>query len=242
MPRQYYTDLAEDYDTIRFGGTKGALVEYADATILKDFLSIVRANIPLRTLTLIDVPVGTGRALKYMEDELIHIVGCDITPAMLKIARKISHHHCLGLIQADASELPFPNESFDCISALRFFHLFPLTSRKLFSQEFGRILKPGGFIICSFTNGWYGFGLNWVRQLRRKSGVYLLFSSGEIKTLFPGWKMHALRGNYLPLEWAVSNLGLQAKALSSWLTGHFPLNRFCHERFYLLQKPSRRLA
>jgi hypothetical protein len=104
-------------------------------------------------------------------------------------------------------------------------------------QKFDRILNPGGFVLCSFTNGWYGFGLNYFRKMAGEFGVHFR-SSGEINRLFPQWKVHALYGNYLPHQSSIKKFAPRFESGIRRLTKIMPLNRCCFERFYLLQKPS----
>jgi SAM-dependent methyltransferase len=187
--------------------------------------------------TILDIPAGTGRAMAYLKDNPCTIIGCDLTNSMLQFAKEKCSGNCIGLLQGDASKLPFHDGKFDCVLTLNFFHLFPPYLRKIFVHEFDRILKPGGFFLCSFTNGWYGFGLNWIRKLIGNFPIYFLMP-GEIKRLFPGWRVHALHGNYLPLQSFVGKFRVSAEATALWMTGKPPLNRFCFTRFYLLQKPN----
>ena len=237
VTRQDYSNLAESYDDTRFGGEKGHFLYKLDGTILKNLIDTAHAKTSLQTFTVLDIPVGTGRTLNYMEEIPDKIVGCDLTPNMLQLAKKRITPGCVGLVQGDASTLPFSDGVFDCLVTLRFFHLFQQRPRKLFVEEFNRILKPGGFIICSFTNGWYGFGLNYFRKVSGRFSVHFQ-SSGEINRLFPQWKVHALFGNYLPYQSSIKQFAPRLEALICQLTKSVPLNRFCFERFYLLQKPS----
>jgi ubiquinone/menaquinone biosynthesis C-methylase UbiE len=237
VTRQDYSNLAESYDDTRFGGEKGHFLYKLDASIVKKLITIAHSKTRLPNFIVLDLPVGTGRALEYMQTIPDKIVGCDLTPNMLQIAQKRSNRLCIGLLQGDASTLPFRDAAFDCVVTLRFFHLFKQGPRQIFVQEFNRILKPGGFILCSFTNGWYGFGLNYFRKMAGQFDVHFQ-SSREINRLFPKWQVHALYGNYLPRQSSIKKVAPRIEAVICQLTKMIPLNRFCFERFYLLQKPS----
>ncbi len=237
--RKDYTGEAGCYDQSRFGGVEGKFVDECDTAILKDFLGRTEA------FRCLDVPVGTGRISSYLEGEPIRIMGCDFTLAMLKIAKMRPNKNMLGLVQGDGSQLPFANESFDLIFCLAFFHLFPAEHRGGFVREFERILKPGGYLICSFTNRWYGGGLNWVRKgfnripfLRKKfggCGIHFL-EIGEIRQLFPNWKVVASHGNFLPFQRKLPQFCSSRKNFMRKLTACFPFNQLCFARFFLLKK------
>jgi SAM-dependent methyltransferase len=224
-----YTDLAADYDNLRFEGTSGRLNAKADARIIDELISIAGAS------RVLDVPTGTGRLFDYLAHRDVEIIGCDLTQAMLdKAATRRSTKRPM-LIRGDASDLPFPTGTIECITCLRLFHLVPHDSRRGITNELSRVLQPGGHIICSFTNGWYGGGINWIRNRADKPFYFL--RAGEIGSLFPGFRVLAVRGNFWPLQRYAANLGPAIESWSLRLNRVFPFNRLCWEVFYLLQKP-----
>jgi ubiquinone/menaquinone biosynthesis C-methylase UbiE len=230
MFRQDYTDLAANYDQIRFLGTKGAFNTKADARIIDELVGMAGASVVL------DVPTGTGRVYDYLAHRNVQIIGCDFTRGMLdKAAARNTRKHPM-LIRGDAADLPFPNGAIECITCLRFFHLIPPASRRRITTELSRVLQPRGHAICSFTNGWYGGGLNWVKN-RTDNPLYFLHA-GEIADLFPGFRIRAIRGNFWPGQRYSANLGPAIESWSFQLNRVFPFNRLCWEIFYLLQKPA----
>lgn len=228
--RQDYGDLAANYDQLRFSGSKGAFNTKADASVIDDLVGAAGASLVL------DVPTGTGRIYDYLRHRDLQIIGCDLTPEMLEkaAARRIQSRPLL--IRGDASDLPFRGGTVECITCLRFFHLIPHESRRMIATELSRVLQPGGHIICSFTNGWYGGGINWARRWAGKPLHFL--APGEVTSLFPRFHVRAVRGNFWPLQRYSSNLGPAVESFSFRLNRRFPFNRICWEIFYLLQKPA----
>ena len=225
-----YSELAGDYDEARFHGDKGIVLYNADATIVRELVQSASPS------TVLDVGCGTGRVAHYLEDTSIQYAGCDFTRAMLRRACDRMETSPRTFLQADASRLPIATEVVDCIVSLRFLHLFAFRERRVFVSEFARVLRPGGYAVCSFTNGWYAGGMNWIGKLRgRRHEVFL--APGELRRLFPGWKVCALRGNFVPLQWYVSKTCPPLGRTLRWLNRRPPLNYLCWERFYLLQKP-----
>jgi SAM-dependent methyltransferase len=225
-----YSQEASHYDRVRFEKPRGKCLARIDAAIIGELLQAAGGSL------LLDLPVGTGRALDYLNDQKLRIVGCDLTEGMLQVAKSRGPAVRVGVARCNAARLPFESSAFDAILSLRFFHLFPRDVRPLFVAEFARVLKPNGHLICSFTNGWYGGGINWVRKALGANTVHFL-APGELPSLFPGWRVRALRGNFLPLQHLFLGLGWPAEHLSRWLTSRPPFNGFCWERFYLLQRP-----
>jgi SAM-dependent methyltransferase len=227
--RQDYTELAADYDELRFEGPGGQFNANADARIINELITIAGAS------RVLDVPTGTGRIFDYLAHRNVEIIGCDLTQGMLDKAATRRSTKRPALIRGDASELPFPTGTIECITCLRLFHLVPNDSRRRITNELSRVLQPGGHIICSFTNGWYGGGVNWIRN-RADKPLYFL-RAGEIGGLFPGFRVLAVRGNFWPLQRYLTNLGPAIESWSLRLNRVFPFNRLCWEVFYLLQKP-----
>jgi len=221
--------LSASYDAKRFEDNSGIFNYEVDREII---LELVGMAAPAQVL---DLPTGTGRVLDYLSDLDVRVIGCDATQSMLDIAAKRMTPEKHSLLMADAAELPFDDESQECIISLRFFHLFEEETRRRFTREFERVLKQGGHVICSFTNGWYCGGVNWAKRGIGYRTVYFEHR-GELKRLFPNFHVRALRGNFLPLQNRVSRSSMVGRALRR-LTSSFPLNHVCWEKFYLLQKP-----
>lgn len=225
---QSYSELAGDYNRIRFSGRTGRFNFERDGEIIRSYVRECGAT------RLLDVPVGTGRVLEYVRDLDLDVVGLDLTREMLADAEKVAHPTRHRLMEGDASKLPFEANEFDCVSSLRFFHLFPEESRPAFVKEFLRVLEPGGHLIVSFTNGWYAGGVNWLKRFAGMQSVYFE-QPGEIRRLFPGCTMVHRTGNFLPKQWMIDPVpGLGAAVRAA--TRHAPLNLVCWERIYLLRK------
>jgi ubiquinone/menaquinone biosynthesis C-methylase UbiE len=178
-----YTDIAPSYNSVRFNSESGAFLYETDRLVIKRLVAKSQAK------KVLDVPTGTGRVLDYLGDMDLDITGFDATPGMLDVARKV---HCptarVSLQVGDASKLPFDSGSFDLLVSLRFFHLFNHKDRLPFAKEFDRVVKKDGFILISFTNGWYGGGYYWLRKFLGLNSMYLQ-SPGEVSKLFPNFKV-----------------------------------------------------
>lgn len=103
----------------------------------------------------LEVGVGTGISLpEYRED--VSIVGVDVSPEMLEIARRrVAEHglsHVEGLYEMDAEALEFADDSFDVVVAMYVASVVPNPERLI--DECRRVCKPGGevFIINHFAS------------------------------------------------------------------------------------------
>ena len=75
-----YDEEAARYDRVRFEKPSGQFVARLDAAIIRELLAMAGGS------RLLDLPVGTGRALDYLNDRPLRIVGCDLTEGMLRFA------------------------------------------------------------------------------------------------------------------------------------------------------------
>jgi ubiquinone/menaquinone biosynthesis C-methylase UbiE len=95
----------------------------------------------------LEVAVGTGKNLPCYPPQVEEIVGVDLSPAMLEVARRRAAK--LGmeveLMEADAEALPFPDASFDTVASSLSTCTFPVPVRAL--REMRRVCKPDGQIL-----------------------------------------------------------------------------------------------
>lgn len=97
---------------------------------------------------ILEVGVGTGLSLPHYESDT-RIVGIDISPDMLDIARKrVSEQnldHVEALLEMDAEKLSFEDDSFDAVIAMYVASVVPNPDRLM--AEMARVCKPGGDIM-----------------------------------------------------------------------------------------------
>jgi ubiquinone/menaquinone biosynthesis C-methylase UbiE len=113
-----------------------------------------------RDLDVLDV--GCGQGIDVCEYALAgaRATGIDLTPRHLELAR--SHLAELGvfadLVQGDAEQLPFSDDSFDRVCSNGVLHHTPDMPAAL--REIGRVLRPGGCatIIVYNRNSWHFWG------------------------------------------------------------------------------------
>jgi phosphatidylethanolamine/phosphatidyl-N-methylethanolamine N-methyltransferase len=96
----------------------------------------------------LEVGVGTGLALPDYKKQL-DIVGIDLAPEMLDKARERVKTEGLtnvsGLYEMDASNLRFPDNSFDTVAAMYVITVVPDPQKVML--ELARVTKPGGEVM-----------------------------------------------------------------------------------------------
>lgn len=80
-----------------------------------------------------------------------HVTGLDFSEGMLEAGRpKVAAHPNISLVQGNAMELPFPDNSFDYVTIG--FGLRNVPDYLTVLKEMNRVLKPGGMIACLETS------------------------------------------------------------------------------------------
>ncbi|MDO8860966.1 bifunctional demethylmenaquinone methyltransferase/2-methoxy-6-polyprenyl-1,4-benzoquinol methylase UbiE [Haliea sp. E1-2-M8] len=102
--------------------------------------------------SVLDIAGGTGDLAAKFADIVGpegRVVLADINESMLQVGRdKLIDHGYQGnleYVQADAQYLPFPDDSFDCVSIA--FGLRNVTDKDLALRSMLRVLKPGGRLL-----------------------------------------------------------------------------------------------
>jgi ubiquinone/menaquinone biosynthesis C-methylase UbiE len=118
----YQTDeVAEGYEALRFSGG-GALIDQREKAAVRSALGDVDPG-----HRVLEVACGTGRFTAMLADLGANVVGLDISREMLAQGREKATaagvDDRIEFLRGDASRLPFPDDHFDTVVAMRFFHL-----------------------------------------------------------------------------------------------------------------------
>jgi ubiquinone/menaquinone biosynthesis C-methylase UbiE len=96
---------------------------------------------------ILDLACGTGRFLRAMHAAIPHakLYGVDLSPNYLKRAHEVlAHIPGVSLVQENAENLPFRDDSFDAVTSIFLFHELPRDARRNVIKEMFRVLRPGG--------------------------------------------------------------------------------------------------
>ncbi|MEE6258907.1 class I SAM-dependent methyltransferase [Plantactinospora sonchi] len=117
--------------------------------------------------TVVDVGCGTGRALPALRDAVGPegiVVGVDVTPEMLAVARAPAGRASATLLLADARRLPFSDAGVDAVFAAGLLTHLPDSDVGL--RELARITRPGGRLVLFHPSGRAALAARHGRRLR----------------------------------------------------------------------------
>ncbi|GAA0244457.1 class I SAM-dependent methyltransferase [Haladaptatus pallidirubidus] len=134
------TEVAEEYDEKRFS-RGGRLIDRREKQ------AVLNAIGPVEGKRVLEIACGTGRFTVMLAERGADIIGLDISSAMLQQGRHKAHNagvdDHLEFMRGDAARLPFPDDYFDTVFAMRFFHLADTPAS--FLSEMRRVAKEQVF-------------------------------------------------------------------------------------------------
>lgn len=92
----------------------------------------------------LDVATGTGNVALRAAEAGAHVTACDITPEQLERGRDAAGDLDIEWVEADAQDLPFPDEHFDVVTSAAGAIFAP--DHRQTARELVRVTKPGGTI------------------------------------------------------------------------------------------------
>lgn len=168
-------DIAEAYDDKRFS-QGGRVIDRREKE------AVLSALEPLTDKRVLEVACGTGRFTVMLADRGADIVGMDISEAMLEQGRRKARaagvEGTLEFMQGDAGRLPFPDDHFDAVFAMRFFHLAP--DPEAYIREMRRVSKEQIFF-DTFKRYSFRSIYNWALPMGSR-----LYSDREVRELVVG--------------------------------------------------------
>lgn len=111
-------------------------------------IATVRAVDPKPGEKVLDLAAGTGTSSAALARTGATVIALDFSPGMIAEGRR--RHPQLEFVEADATRLPFDDDSFD--AATISFGLRNIEHPELALAEMYRVLKPGGrLVVCEFS-------------------------------------------------------------------------------------------
>jgi ubiquinone/menaquinone biosynthesis C-methylase UbiE len=135
-PRRYYDDFSKTYDRPRSDGYH-AFIDDLETECVRRWMPGPRV---------LEVGCGTGQILKRVRAFAPAALGVDLSGGMLAHARARG----LTVGQASATQLPFPDRSFDLVYSFKVLPHIPDLAGAI--AEVHRVLDAGGVAVLEFYN------------------------------------------------------------------------------------------
>ena len=223
--RKWYqaTDVAEEYEDKRFS-RGGRLIDRRERRAVLDALA------PIEDREVLEIACGTGRFTVMLAERGADIVGLDISGAMLSQgrgkARAAGVSDQVEFMRGDAGRLPFPDDSFDTVLAMRFFHLADTPAAYL--AEMRRVARETVFF-DTFNSFSARTAYNWalpmgsrlykrseVERLVAESGLSLVGADHDFLLPYGFYRQipRRLAGGIRSLDTAIGGTGVGQRAAS----------------------------
>jgi len=166
------SDVAEEYDEKRFS-RGGRLIDRREKEAVLDAVG------PVDDKRILEIACGTGRFTVMLAERGADVVGLDISGPMLQQgrekARSAGVDGTLEFMRGDAARLPFPDDHFDTVFAMRFFHLADTPAA--FLSEMRRV-SSGQVFFDTFNRFSTRSIYNWLLPMGSR-----LYSRSEVESL-----------------------------------------------------------
>ncbi len=128
--------------------------------------------------SILDVGCGTGLFFKHVSPKVTHLVGIDISKALLRQAKETAKAFGkIDLVQADADNLPFKDLDFDVIFVFTVLQNMPKPLETL--KEIKRTAKSGATVVVTGLKK--VFSLPPLRKLVEDAGLRIIFVINDEK-------------------------------------------------------------
>lgn len=151
--------VAEAYDHERFTSLAGRFFQWRQCLALRRFMRHIG-----QIDALADVPVGTGRLLPVLHASCRQVLAFDVSEAMMAQAKaRMNGAEGIRFTQADARQLPLPDQAVDAVTSIRFFMHLNDALRLQILREFARISRRWVLVEYGCDSRWHRLR----RMLRR---------------------------------------------------------------------------
>ncbi len=141
----------------------------------------------LRGKIVLEIGAGTGRDSFPLIEHGAHVVQLDYAENSLRILRRLAQEQSLPamIVGGDTFQLPFPDETFDCVFHQGLLEHFKYPQAEALLKENIRVLKRGGFLLVDVPQRYhiYTIAKHVLMALDKWfAGWERSFSVGELKS------------------------------------------------------------
>jgi SAM-dependent methyltransferase len=156
--------------------------------LIRDFFT--QRRITPSNLRWLDVGCGQGELLRLAGRSFAQAVGCDPSSKMIQSCAQEEVYE-----QPSPAELPFPDRSFDFVTAVCVYHHVHGGDRALLTKSIRRVLRPGGLFCLIEHNPWNPVTQAIVKRCPVDSDAELLTASAAAR-LFRSMDLEILETAY----------------------------------------------
>ena len=137
----------------------------------------------------LDVGCGTGTMATMMAQRVGtegQVVGIDLSPRMIEIAKRKGQMVQLIFLQANAEDIPYPDNYFHTVTITFALHEMPRAARYNTLNEIHRVLKPGGrLVVVDYyePRSWSRKAIVWLLMLMEGATAKDLLTSGLLNEI-----------------------------------------------------------
>ncbi|MCP5363816.1 MAG: class I SAM-dependent methyltransferase [Hyphomicrobiales bacterium] len=105
--------------------------------------------LPLKDMNIVDVGCGNGWLTRIMAEHGAHVIGVEVSPRQLSLARQAAHVSDETYLQGSAEMLPVANGAYDAVVFCNSLHHVDEKGLSPAMREVSRVLKHGGVLYVS---------------------------------------------------------------------------------------------
>ncbi|MBU8909884.1 MAG: class I SAM-dependent methyltransferase [Desulfobacterales bacterium] len=197
MIKDPYEKIAKFYDTF---------IEPSAAVLRKIVLKMYP---PKEGMLVLEVGCGTGTNLKFYQQAGCEAHGIDLSPAMVKVARKKLGEQA-DIRLGDASRMPYTDGCFDLVIVMLTLHEMHSSIRPLIIDEMVRVMKQDGrLVFVDYHPGPIRFPKGWLYKM-----IILFFEIVAGREHFRNYKDFLAGKGLLPLI-KINNLYIEKEKVVS---------------------------
>jgi SAM-dependent methyltransferase len=171
-----YEDLLKDPLRDRFTGAASDFFHVRKRDLIRSYFR--KRGVDTKRSAYLDLGCGKGELASLLTGDFGRTCGCDPSEGMLKHAKGVETQ-----VQDDPGKIPYPDRTFDFVTAVCVYHHVPLDARAGLTAEVKRVLKPGGTFAIIEHNPFNPVTQAIVKRTPVDADAILL-KPGETKELF----------------------------------------------------------
>jgi SAM-dependent methyltransferase len=142
-------DFRSSYDAVAEVYARTFFDELSRKPFDRELLDAFAALVPQATA--LDVGCGPGHVGRYLSERGMDVVGVDLSPAMIEIARRLNP--AMRFEIADMRSLPMADGTMGAVAAFYSLIHVPRTEVPAVLEEFRRVLVPSGRLLLAVHGG-----------------------------------------------------------------------------------------